>query len=54
MQKSVVEAHGLTVEVLQKLCNLSPGEASGIPGVAVKCVDTGRNTGGGGDWLVWD
>ncbi len=30
------------------LPGLSPGEESGIPSVAVKCVDIGRNTGGEG------
>ena len=34
-----------------KLENLSEGEESGIPGVAVKCVDIRRNTGGEGDFL---
>ncbi len=31
--------------------NLSVGEGSGIPGVAVKCVDIGRNTSGEGGLL---
>ena len=30
---------------------LSDGEVSGIPGVAVKCVDIGKNTGGEGGLL---
>ena len=34
-----------------KLIDLSKGEESGIPGVAVKCVDIRRNTGGEGDFL---
>ena len=34
-----------------KLAFLRAGEASGIPGVAVKCVDIGRNTCGEGDLL---
>ena len=34
-----------------KLIDLSEGEESGIPGVAVKCVDIRRNTGGEGDFL---
>ncbi len=28
------------------------GEESGIPGVAVRCVDIGRNTSGEGDFLA--
>ena len=35
-----------------KLDDWSAGEASGIPSVAVKCVDIGKNTGGEGDLLV--
>ena len=35
-----------------KLGGLSVGEESGIPGVAVKCVDIGRNTSGEGDFLA--
>ena len=34
-----------------KLDNLSAVGESGIPGVAVKCVDIRRNTGGEGDFL---
>jgi hypothetical protein len=34
-----------------KLVGLSIGEESGIPGVEVKFVDIGRNTGGEGDFL---
>ena len=34
-----------------KLIDLSEGEESGIPSVAVKCVDIRRNTGGEGDLL---
>lgn len=33
------------------LADLSTVEASGIPSVAVKCVDIGKNTGGVGDSL---
>ncbi len=35
-----------------KLSVLSTGEESGIPGVAVKCVDIRRNTGGEGGFLA--
>ena len=34
-----------------KLPVLSMGEDEGIPGVAVKCVDIRRNTGGEGGFL---
>ena len=37
---------GSTHELLSKLYPLSIGEASGIPSVAVKCVDIRRNTSG--------
>ena len=33
------------------LLGSSPEEASGIPGVAVKCADIGRNTNGEGSSL---
>ena len=42
---------GLTHELLSKLVVLSSAEVGGIPGVAVKCVDIGRNTGGEGGLL---
>ena len=42
---------GLTGELLLKLIFLSEVEVGGIPGVAVKCVDIGRNTSGEGDFL---
>ena len=42
---------GLTHRVHLKLRFLSVGEVSGIPGVAVKCVDIGRNIGGEGGLL---
>ncbi len=41
-----VKSPGLTGRVRRKLEGLSAGEDSGIPGVAVKCVDIGRNTSG--------
>ena len=45
---------GSTEELHPKLPDLSPGEGSGIPSVAVKCVDTGRNTSGEGGYLDGD
>ncbi len=48
---SGVKALGSTREVHLKLGDLSMGEGSGIPGVAVKCVDIRRNT--GGDATSW-
>ena len=42
---------GSTLILHLKLYALRVGEVSGIPGVAVKCVDIGRNTGGEGDLL---
>ena len=47
----VVKSLGLTEELQPKLDFLSIGEESGIPSVAVKCVDIRRNTGGEGDFL---
>ena len=54
MIKSDVKAHGLTVEGHWKLVDLSAEEGSGIPCVAVKCVDIWRNTGGEGGYLDRD
>ncbi len=48
---SVVKAHGSTMELRPKLQNLSAGGESGILGVAVKCVDIKKNTGGEGGSL---
>ena len=42
---------GSTRNLRLKLFLLRVGEVDGIPGVAVKCVDIGRNTGGEGDLL---
>ena len=42
---------GSTHNLRLKLFFLSVGEVSGIPGVAVKCVDIGRNICGEGDLL---
>jgi len=50
--KSAVKVHGLTMEVHLKLTDLSTGGGGGIPGVEVKFVDIGRNTGGEGDHLA--
>ena len=47
----VVKALGSTGELPPKLLDLSPGEGDGIPSVAVKCVDIGKNTGGEGGYL---
>ena len=47
-----MQAHGSTVELRLKLFSLSTGEESGIPSVAVKCIDIGKNTGGEGGLLV--
>ena len=45
-----MKALGSTEEVHPKLASLSTKEDRGIPGVEVKFVDIGRNTGGeGGD-----
>ena len=46
-----MKSHGSTVELREILFVLSTGEESGIPSVAVKCVDIGRNTGGEGGSL---
>jgi hypothetical protein len=49
--KSDVKTTGLTCGLHLKLRILSTGEESGIPSVAVKCVDIRRNTSGEGDFL---
>ena len=49
--KLVVKSLGLTEELQLKLLFLSVGEESGIPSVAVKCVDIRKNTGGEGGFL---
>ncbi len=48
---SFVKSLGLTEDVRKKLRGSSPGEGGGIPSVAVKCVDIGRNTSGDGGSL---
>ena len=49
--KSDVKIMGSTHNLRLKLLFLRVGEVDGIPGVAVKCVDIRRNTGGEGDLL---
>ena len=49
--KLVVKFRGLTSALLLRLSGLSAGEVSGIPSVAVECVDIRRNTSGEGDIL---
>ncbi len=49
--KLVVKSPGSTGELQTKLVPLSVGEESGIPSVAVKCVDIRGNTSGEGDFL---
>ena len=49
--KSVVKSLGSTWEWQWILESWSAVEGSGIPGVAVKCVEIGRNTSGEGGYL---
>ena len=50
-----VKTVGSTDRLHSKLFFLSEVEASGIPSVAVKCVDIRRNTSGeGGCWTITD
>ncbi len=49
-----VKSQGLTLKLHPILRGLSPREVGGIPGVAVKCVDIGRNTSGEGGQLAWN
>ena len=51
VSKLVVKSLGSTEELQLKLVILSVGEESGIPSVAVKCVDIRRNTSGEGGFL---
>ena len=46
-----MKALGSTQEVHWKLSDLNTGEGSGIPSVAVKCVEIRKNTSGEGDLL---
>ena len=50
--KSGVKFRSLTAKGHWKLVNLNPEEVSGIPCVAVKCIDIRRNTSGEGDLLA--
>ena len=54
MIKSGVKTMGSTHSLLPILVISSPGEAGGILGVAVKCVDIERNTNGEGSLLDGD
>ena len=47
-----MKSRGSTTELHFKLEGLNLGEESGIPGVAVKCVDIRRNTRGEGGFLA--
>ena len=51
MGKSDVKTRGSTPGLHWKLLIWSAGEVSGIPSVAVKCVDIRRNTSGEGGLL---
>ena len=46
-----MKCKGSTLNVHLILADLSAEEASGIPSVAVKCVDIRRNTSGEGGFL---
>ena len=51
MIKFDVKSRSLTPSLHLKLWILRVGEVIGIPGVAVKCVDIGRNISGEGGLL---
>ena len=46
-----MKSRGSTPELHLKLLILSTGEESGIPSVAVKCIEIRRNTSGEGGFL---
>ncbi len=46
-----MKSMGLTHDLLWKMLSLSGVEVGGLPGVAVKDVEVGRNTGGEGGLL---
>ena len=50
----VFKPRGSTLGLHWKLDDLSIGEESGIPRVAVKCVEMWRNTSGEGDFLAYN
>ncbi len=54
MVKADVKARGYTWELHLILAGLSLGEGGRIRGVAVKCVEIGKNTGGEGGPLDED
>ncbi len=47
----VMKSIGSAEELQPKLDIMRVEEGSGLPSVAVKCVDIRRNTSGGGDFL---
>ena len=47
----MVKSRGSTPGLPARLAGSSTVEADGIPGVAVECVDIGKNTGGEGSYL---
>ena len=49
-----MKSGGSTSKLHSILVFLSQGEEGGIPSVAVKCVDIGKNTGGEGGLLAYD
>ena len=51
---SGVKSRGLTPELRPKLLDSSLGEDSGIPSVAVKCVDIWEKANGEGSFLASD
>ena len=48
-----MKSGGSTSKLHLKLSVLSIGEVTGIPSVAVKCVDIRKNTSGEGGFLDW-
>ena len=50
----MVKAHSSTVELPLKLVDLSIDEVGGIYGVAVKCIDTIKNTDSEGSLLNYN
>ena len=49
-----VKSRGSTPELLSRLADLIVRGVSGIPSVAVECVDIRRNTSGEGDLLDYN